>query len=301
MQTTEFIWLNGKRVPWQEANVHVLTHTLHYGGGAFEGIRFYETARGPAIFRLKEHIDRLFYSASTIKMEIPFSREEVIAATKDIVKSNKLLSGYIRPIAYYGYGVMGVDPTGAPVELAIACWPWGAYLAHDLVNIKTSRYVRIHPDSTVADAKLCGHYINSMMARLEMKGTEYDEALLLDSKGFVAEGSGENFFLIKNGKLLTPPKGNILPGITRATVMELANDFGYKVEERELLLEDVYNGDEAFFTGTAAEITPIRSVDQRLLNGGELGPITQTIRDEYHRVVRGQNPKYDHYLTYLEN
>lgn len=299
MQATEFIWHNGKLVPWNEAKIHVLTHTLHYGGGAFEGIRTYKTEKGPAVFRLSEHIDRLFYSAESIKMAIPFSRTEVIAAVKETITLNKLDECYVRPIAFYGYGVMGVNPTGAPVELAIAVWPWGAYLPHDLVDIKTSHYIRIHRDSSVTDAKMCGHYINSMLARLEVQGTKYHEALMLDVDGNIAEGSGENFFIVKNGVIYTPKLGNILAGITRDTVMQIAYDLEYKVEEKNLILEDAYQADEAFFTGTAAEVTPIRSLDDKVIGDGAIGPVTQSIRKTYMDAVHGKDPRYVHYLTFV--
>lgn len=297
METTQYIWHNGKLVLWDDAKVHVLTHTLHYGGGAFEGIRFYETKEGPAIFRLTEHIDRLFYSASTLKMQIPYSKDQVHAAICETVRTNGLAEGYIRPIVFYGYGVMGVNPTGAPVELAIACWPWGAYLAHDLVDIKTSSYVRIHPESSVTDAKLCGHYVNSIMARLEIQGTRYHEALLLDVNGHVAEGSGENFFLVKNGVLYTPKLGSILPGITRKTVIQMAKEFSIEVVEADLNIAETYDADEAFFTGTAAEITPIRSIDNNILGAGNIGPITQKLRHAYLDIVHGKNQNYVQYLT----
>lgn len=299
MQETQFIWHNGKLVPWHEAKVHVLTHTLHYGGGAFEGIRMYATPKGPAIFRLPEHVDRLFYSASTLKMEIPYTKEQVIQAIKETTKVNKLDQGYIRPLMYYGYGVMGVNPTGAPVELAIAVWPWGAYLPHDLVDIKTSQYIRIHRDSSVTDAKLCGHYINSMLARLEVRDTEYHEALLMDVDGHIAEGSGENFFMVKNGVMYTPKLGNILAGITRETVKIIANDKKISVVEKDLVQKDVYEADEAFFTGTAAEITPIRSLDKKVIGKGNVGPVTHVIRDTYLDIVTGKNPDYQQFLTYI--
>lgn len=300
MQTTETIWQSGKLVPWAEAKTHVLSHTLHYGGGAFEGIRFYNTAQGPAIFRLNDHVDRLFYSTKTLKMSLPFSRDEVIDAITNIVAINKLDSGYIRPLAFYGYGKMGVNPVGNPVELIIACWPWGAYLPHDAIDVKTSSYIRIHPDSTVVDAKLCGHYVNSILASLELQGTHYHEALLLDSHGYITEGVGENFFMIKDEVIYTPSLGGILSGITRDTVFKLAPRIGLKVVEAKISLFDAYQADEAFFTGTAAEITAIRSINDKLLGKGTIGSITQTIKNDYLEIVHGKNNEFREYLTFIQ-
>ena len=252
MQTTEMIWKNGKLIPWAEATIHVLSHTLHYGGGAFEGIRFYDTSKGPAIFRLTDHVDRLFYSADVLKLPLSYSKEEVTNAIKEVARASKLESGYIRPIAFYGYGKLGVNPVGNPAELVIACWPWGSYLKHESVDVKTSSFIRIHPDSTVVDAKLCGHYVNGILASLELQGTHYHEALLLDSKGLITEGVGENFFMVKDGVISTPNLGGILSGITRNTVMKLAQHLNLKVIEADITLDEAYDADEAFFTGTAA-------------------------------------------------
>lgn len=278
MQTTETIWQNGKFVPWADAKIHVLSHTLHYGGGAFEGIRFYNTAKGPAIFRLQDHVDRLFYSAATLKMELAYSKEEIISVIKEVVRNNNIDAGYIRPIAFYGYNKMGVNPVGNPVEFVIACWPWGAYLPHDRIDVKVSSYIRIHPDSTVVDAKLCGHYVNGILAALELQGTHYHEALFLDSKGYITEGVGENFFLIKNGVIYTPKLGGILSGITRDTIIKLARNLGFNVIEQDLTLEDAYQADEAFFTGTAAEVTAIRSINDKKLAQADEGKIASTIK-----------------------
>lgn len=299
MQTTEKIWHNGQFVPWADAKIHVLTHTLHYGGGAFEGIRFYKTNKGSAIFRLHDHIERLFYSASVLNMTIPYPYEEIIAAIKELVRINGLEAGYVRPIVFYGYGKMGVNPIGNPVDLAIACWPWGAYLPHDSIDIKVSSYMRIHPDSTAIDAKLCGHYVNSILASLEIQGTHYHEALLLDNQGNIAEGVGENFFLAKEGTLYTPNLGDILPGITRATVLELAEQLGLTAVEADITLYEAYQAEEAFFTGTAAEITAIRSINDKKIGKEKLGPITATIKQAYLDVVHGKNPEMMHYLTYV--
>ncbi len=298
MEETEFIWMDGKLVPWKKAKIHVLAHTLHYGAGVFEGIRCYETAQGPAVFKLKEHIDRLYYSAGTLKMKIPFSKEEFTEAVKETIRKNSLKAGYIRPICFFGYGKMGLNPEGAPVNCSIAVWPWGKYLGEGAVKVKTSKYIRIHPKSTHADAKICGHYVNSIFASVEVKDKGYDEALLLDYKGNAAEGPGENLFIVKDGKLLTPPLGTILKGITRASIMQLAKDEGIKVEEKTLTLEDVYNAQEAFFTGTAAEVTPIGSLDDKKI-GKAPGPITSKLKDLYMDIVHGKNEKYKNWLTYV--
>jgi len=295
---TNSIWHNGKLVPWHEARIHVLTHTLHYGGGAFEGLRFYKTDRGPAIFRLREHFERLFYSADCLKMEIPFSRSQLEDATVELVASNGLSQGYIRPIAFYGYGKMGVNPLGAPVEVAIACWPWGAYLSDGAVDIKVSQYIRIHPKSSISDAKICGHYVNSILAVLDLRGTHYHEALFLDYNGDIAEGPGENFFIIKDGKVYTPPLGAILAGITRSTVVELIRHLGLELIERRISLEEAFDADEAFFTGTAAEVTAIRSIDDRALRTADKGEITQQIKQLYLDVVYGRKKEFEHYLTF---
>jgi|TARA_B100001971_G_C18225470_1_gene560104 branched-chain amino acid aminotransferase len=300
MKETEFIWMDGKLVKWKEAKVHVLVHTLHYGAGVFEGIRFYETAKGPAIFKLKEHIDRLYYSASCLKMKVPYSKEEFIKAVIETVKVNKISSGYIRPLCFFGYGKIGLNPAGAPVNCSIAVWPWGKYLGEDAVKIKTSKYTRIHPKSTHADAKICGHYVNSILASIEVKDAGYDEALLLDYKGNVAEGPGENLFLIKDGKIFTPPLGTILKGITRASVIQLAKDLGIEVVEKSLKLEDVYSADEALFTGTAAEVTAIASVDDKKIGNKAPGPITTKLKDLFMDIVHGKNEKYKKWLCYVK-
>ncbi len=300
MQSTETIWKNGTLIPWQEATVHVLSHTLHYGGGAFEGIRFYNTSRGPAIFRLNDHVNRLFYSAKALKMPMSFSKEDVVNAIKDVVRVNKLESGYIRPIAFYGYGKLGVNPVGNPVELVIACWPWGAYLPHESVDVKTSSYIRIHPDSTVVDAKLCGHYVNSILASLELQGTHYHEALLLDCNGHITEGVGENFFMVKDNTLYTPNLGGILSGITRDTVIKLVSHLELKVIEADISLYDAYQADEAFFTGTAAEVTAIRSINDKFLGTKNNGNVTAQIKKAYLDIVHGKHSEFVNYLTLIE-
>lgn len=299
MQETQFIWHKGKLMPWAEATVHVMTHTLHYGGGSFEGIRFYETEKGVAIFKLQAHIDRLFYSAAALKMVSPYTKEQVADIVIQVVRANQIKAGYIRPLLFYGYGKMGVNPVGSPVELMVACWPWGAYLPHELADVKISHYMRIHPRTTVVDAKLCGHYVNSILASLELAGTHYHEALLLDTNGYVAEGVGENFFLVKNNVIYTPKLGTIIAGITRDTVFELAKQLAVKIVEVDIMPAEIYDADEAFFTGTAAEITPIRSVDDKVLNQGNLGPITSIIKSAYYDLVRGKNPAFMDCLTMI--
>ena len=299
MEETEFIWMDGKLVPWKDAKIHVVSHTLHYGDGVFEGIRCYETEQGPAIFKLKEHIDRLYYSADCLNMKIKFSKEEIINAVKETVKANNLKSGYIRPLIIYGYGKMGVNPKGAPVNCSISMWPWGKYLGEGAIRVKTSKYCRIHPKSTYMGAKICGHYANSILASIEVKDAGYDEALLLDYKGDVAEGPGENLFLIKDGKLITPSLGTILTGITRASVIQLAKDNGIEVEEKTLKLDDIYNADEALFTGTAAEVTSIGSLDDKKIGNGEIGPITAKLKNIFMDIVHGKNEKYKDWLTYV--
>ena len=300
MESTEFIWMNGTFVPWSEAKVHVLSHSLHYGGGAFEGIRVYKTAQGPAVFRLQEHMQRLHYSAGVLSMAIPYSVEQLCATTCELLKRNKLEQGYIRPLVIYGYGVMGLDPSNAPLEVIISCWPWGAYIPVEAADIKVSKYIRIHPDSTVADAKICGHYVNSILAVLELKGSRYHEALFLDTNGFIAEGPGENFFMIKDNEIITPPLGTILAGITRATMIEIARDNGFTVTEKRISLKDALAADEAFFTGTAAEVIPIGSIDDTPLGDGKAGPISLALKTAYLDAIYGRNTDYNKFLTFIK-
>lgn len=299
MQATQFIWQNGTLVPWEEAKIHVLSHTLHYGGGAFEGIRFYNTEKGPAIFRLHEHVDRLLYSADVLKMSPAYTQTQITQAILHLLQANAIQEGYIRPLMFYGYGKMGVNPLGCPTELMIACWPWSHYLPHDIVDVKVSDYIRVHPRSTVIDAKLCGHYVNGILASLALTHTHYHEVLFLDAEGYISEGAGENFFIVKNKTLYTPPLGTILAGITRNTVLKLAEEEHIPIVEKNLSLSEVYEADEAFFTGTAAEITGIRSVDDHTIATGETGPITALLKQTYHQLVRGKHPLSDHYLTYV--
>ena len=304
METTDFIWKNGEFVAWDDAKVHILTHTLHYGAGAFEGIRAYKTEKGPAIFRLKEHIERLYYSTKVIGHSIPFTQEELFEVIIELVQKNKQEHCYIRPLAYFGYGKMGLNPTGAPSEIIIACWPWGAYLPHEMVDLKVSSYIRIHPRSTIADAKICGHYVNSILAVRELIGTTYHEALFLDLDGNIAEGPGENIFMVKDREVITPPLGTILAGITRETVISLLRDHEISVREESITDDMLKAADEAFFTGTAAEITPIRSLDDHVIGDGTVGEITQKIKSLYLDIVHGRfkdekMKSYERYLTYV--
>ncbi len=291
--------MDGKLVPWKDAKIHVLTHTLHYGGGVFEGVRFYETDKGQAIFRLKEHTDRLFKSAEVFEMEIPFSKEEINKSTLEIVKINKVKSGYVRHMGYFGYGKMGLNPKGAPVNVLIAVWPWGTYLGEEAVRIKIPKIIKLHPESTDPNAKICGNYANSILASIEIKRDGYDEALLLDYKGNIAEGPGENIFMVKDGKIYTPPLGNVLPGITRDSVIQIAKDEGFEVEEKVLTKEDIFNADEAFFTGTAAEVTAIASLNDKPIGEKAPGPITVKLKTIYLDAVQGKIPKYESWLSYV--
>ncbi len=297
MITTKYIWKNGKFVKWENAHTHVLSHTLHYSAGIFEGIRFYKTAKGPAIFRLKEHTKRFYYSAKAINMKLPWSQKQFNEAIIKTVKKNRIKEGYIRPLGYFGYGNLTVIPKNIQPEAIIACWGWGAYLEHNAVKVKTSPFIRVHPDSTVADAKLCGNYTNSILAVLDAQKNGYDEALFLDHKGYVAEASGENFFIVKGKKIYTPLTGNILPGITREAIMQIASDLGYKVVEKKLKPRDIRKADEAFFTGTAVEVTPIKSVDKHTFKYPDGGPVTLAIKEAYMEVVHGENKKYKKWLT----
>ncbi|HEV2041604.1 MAG TPA: branched-chain amino acid transaminase [Casimicrobiaceae bacterium] len=296
-----FIWYDGKLVPWRDATTHVLTHSLHYGLAVFEGVRAYKTAEGTAIFRLAEHTQRLFNSGRIYLMEIPYEKEELMAAQREVVRANKLESCYLRPIAFYGSEKMGVSPKGAKVHVAIAGWPWGAYLGAEAlekgIRVKTSSFARHHINVTLARAKFSGTYANSILANQEATMDGYDEALLLDVDGFVAEGSGENLFVVKNGKLYEPELTSALVGITRDSVITLANDIGIEVRAKRMTRDDVYIADEAFFTGTAAEVTPIRELDNRPIGNGECGPITRKLQSLFFDAVNGRNPKYKSWLT----
>ncbi len=297
MKKTAWIWKNGQLTPWDDAQTHVLTHTLHYGGGAFEGIRVYESQQGPAIFRLQEHVERLVYSCQVLGMELPWDARSIFDAIVHTVSANQLRYGYIRPIAYFGYGELGVSAKGNPPELAIACWEWDAYFAHEFIDVKVSKYRRINPEATVIDAKICGHYVNGILSSLEIQNTHYHEALFLTSDDHIAEGAGENFFIVKDGVIYTPPLGHILPGITRATIMQLARDQGLKVLEKNLTLDDALAADEAFFTGTAVEVTPIGSINDHAIGDGSVGPVTARMKQIYQDVVHGRVKEYAHFLT----
>jgi branched-chain amino acid aminotransferase len=295
------IWYNGNMVPWRDATTHVLTHSLHYGLAVFEGLRAYKTPDGPAIFRLTEHIDRLYNSAHIYMMKIPFERGVVLNACRAVVKQNGLETCYVRPIAFYGSERMGVSPKGATVHVAIAAWPWGAYLGDDGlekgIRVKTSSFARHHVNVTMCRAKYSGTYANSILANQEAIDHGYDEALLLDVDGFVAEGAGENLFIVKNGKLYEPELTSALMGITRDTVMTLARELGLEIYSKRLTRDDVYLADEAFFTGTAAEVTPIRELDSRQIGNGQCGPITKRLQEMFFDVVNGRSPAHRSWLT----
>jgi len=301
MEKTEFIWMNGSMVKWDDAKVHLLTHALHYGSGAFEGIRFYMTPKGPAVFRLQEHIARLYRSFAVFGGEIPRPQEELEKAVTDVIRLNKVESGYIRPIVFYGYGQMGLSNLReCDVDVAVAVWPWGAYLGEGtVISVKVSDFIRLHPKSVVSEAKLSGYYVNSILSCLDVKKDGYDEALLLDYEGNIAEGPGENLFLVKGGALTTPVLKSILPGITRATIMKIAGDMGIDAKEKTLTLDDVLTADEAFYVGTAAEVTPIGKVNDTVINNGTLGTITEKIGTMYKDIVHGKNQEYQDWLTYV--
>ncbi|RFA30124.1 branched chain amino acid aminotransferase [Alkalilimnicola ehrlichii] len=297
------IWIDGKFVPWREAQVHVLTHTLHYGMGVFEGIRAYPTANGLAVFRLREHSKRLLGSAKILDMDAPYTAEEIDQAILDTIRENKLESAYIRPMFFYGSEGMGLHADNLNVHTMIAAWHWGAYLGAESIErgirVKTSSFVRHHINITMCRAKANGNYMNSMMALKEVTKAGYDEALLLDVDGFVAEGSGENFFMVRNGVLYTPELTSALEGITRDTVIELAREIGLEVREKRITRDEVYVCDEAFFTGTAAEVTPIRELDDRAIGSGTRGPITERLQKMYFDQVEGRRETHPEWLTYV--
>ena len=299
-----FIWFNDKFVPWREAKTHVLTHTLHYGLGVFEGVRAYETKKGPAIFRLEDHTKRLFNSAHIVGMKLPFTPAQINQAHKDSIKKNNLKSGYIRPMAFYGAEAMGISAKELSTNVIVAAWSWGAYMGQEAldsgIKVKTSSLYRHHVNSTMTKAKANGNYMNSILAHQEATNDGYDEALLLDIQGFIAEGTGENIFIVKNGELITPTLTSALEGITRDTVMTIAKGLGVKVTEKSITRDEVYTADEAFFTGTAAEVTPIKELDGRLIGKGTKGPLTAEIQTIYFDTVKGDNPDYEHWLCYVD-
>ena len=296
------IWMDGELVDWRDARIHVLTHTLHYGCGAFEGVRAYKTAEGTAIFRLREHTERLFNSAKILRMKIPFTLEQVMDAQRAVVRENKLESGYLRPLTWIGSEKLGVSPKGNKIHLMVAAWAWGAYLGEEGlkrgIRVKTSSYTRHHVNITMTQAKAVSNYSNSILANMEATEDGYDEALLLDSAGFVSEGAGENIFVIKNGVVYTPDlSAGALNGITRNTIFHICQDLGLKLVEKRITRDEVYIADEAFFTGTAAEVTPIRELDRIELGAGSRGPITEKIQSAFFDIVNGRNPKYAEWLT----
>lgn len=299
-----FIWFNGNLVDWRNAQTHVLTHTLHYGMGVFEGVRAYETSKGAAIFRLQDHTKRLFNSAKITGMHLPYTQEQINQAHIEVVKANKLSSCYFRPMAFYGSNKLGVAPDQNDVQVIVAAWPWGAYLGEEGmqrgIRVQISSFTRHHPNITMIKAKANGNYMNSIMANTEATRNGYDEAIMLDANGFVAEGSGENVFIINDGKLYTPALDAALDGITRRTVMAIAADMQLTVTEKRITRDEVYCADEVFFTGTAAEVTPIREVDGRTIGCGARGPLTTEIQQQYFDIVHGKNAKYESWLTYID-
>lgn len=298
------IWMDGGFVDWDDAKVHILTHTLHYGLGVFEGIRSYLCHDGSsAIFRLIEHIDRLYDSALIAFIKIPYAKEEIIDAIKETLKINDLKEAYIRPIAYIGYGVMGINPQNNPIKVSIAVWKWGAYLGKEGlekgIRAKISSFTRHHVNVGMTKAKICGNYANSTLAKLEVIRAGYDEAIMLDTEGYVSEASGENIFIVKKGVIKTTPLTSILPGVTRDSVIKIAEDEGLKVKEERFTRDELYAADEVFLTGTAAEVTPIVEIDNRTIGEGNPSPITQKIQSIFFDAVRGKKEKYLRWLTYL--
>lgn len=301
IQPTETVWKNGELIPWKDATVHVLSHGLHYGTGVFEGIRCYDTASGPAVFRLREHMERLHSSAKTLHMTIPFTVDALCTGAKETVRKNGLKTCYIRPIAFYGVSGIGVNPIGYPVETFIVAFPLGAYLGEDGVKngirVHTSSWRRMSSASLPATAKICGDYVNSALAVMEAKQNGFDEAVLLNDQSMVAEGSGENIFMVRNGVIETPPlNAGILPGITRQSVMTIAGDLGYEVLERNFVRSELFLAEELFFTGSAAEVTPIREVDRRTVGDGRPGDVTKRLQSAFKDVVTGKDDRYAHWL-----
>ena len=296
------IWFDGQLVDWRDAKIHVLTHTLHYGCGAFEGVRAYQTDAGTAIFRLQEHTQRLFNSAKILRMQIPFTQDQVNEAQREVVRVNQLESCYLRPLTWIGSEKLGVSPRGNTIHLMVAAWAWGAYLGEEGmkkgIRVKTSSYSRHHVNITMTQAKAVSNYSNSILANMEALDDGYDEALLLDTSGFVSEGAGENVFIVKDGVIYTPDlSAGALNGITRNTVLHICEDLGIKLVQKRITRDECYISDEMFFTGTAAEVTPIRELDRVQIGAGERGPVTEKIQSAFFDIVHGRNPKYAHWLT----
>ncbi len=303
MNEAEFIWMNGEVVPWKDAKVHVLSHALHYGSGVFEGIRAYETDRGTAVFRHREHLERLHLSAELYHMPLPYSVDRMRDATHELIRQNRLDSCYIRPIAFRGYGEMGLFPLNAPIEVVIAVWPWGSYLGEDGqkngIRCKVASWRRMSPDSFIPQSKATGQYLNSILAKIESAEAGYDEAILLDHDGDVSEGSGENIFVVRDGRLYTPPSSaSALDGITARSVVQIAEDLGFKVEVRDIARGELYVADELFLTGTAAEVVPIREVDDHEL--GPPGTVTKAIQARFFETIAGKRPEYLEWLDFVE-
>lgn len=298
------IWMDGKLVPWDDANVHILTHTLHYGLGVFEGIRCYRTAdERSAVFRLGEHVRRLFESAHINLMTVPFTQTQIAAAIGETLRANGMREGYIRPLVYVGHGAMGLNPGDNPIRVAIAAWPWGKYLGDEGVErgirAKISTFSRHHVNAKMTKGKTCGDYVNSILAKREALLDGYDEAILLDTQGLVAEASGENLFVVRDGAVRTPPLPTVLDGITRNTILTLAREAGIPISESPISRDELYIADEVFMTGTAAEVTPVREVDRRQIGAGTRGPITKTLQAAYFDAVTGRNRKHEDWLTYV--
>jgi len=301
VKQADLIWMNGQLVPWDEAKVHVLTHGLHYGTGVFEGIRCYETEIGPAVFRHREHVDRLFKSAELYYMPIPYDREQLRSATLELIARNGLRSCYIRPVVFRGAGVMGLFPLDAPVDVAIAVWEWGAYLGEEGkangIRAKVSSWRRISPDSLIPHAKANGQYLNSVLAKIESQKAGYEEAILLDHLGHVCEGTGENVYVVRDGAILTPPQtASILDGINRRSVIQIARDLGFDVVERDLARAELYLADEVFMTGTAAELTPVREIDDHTIGDGRPGEVTRAVQAAFEDALHGRTERYREWL-----
>ncbi len=304
VEKTEKVRSDGEFVPWDEARVPILTHTLHYGLGVFEGIRCYRTADGrSAVFRLREHVDRLFRSALIVELAMPFNREQIVEAILETLRVNRLPEGYVRPLVYLGDGAMGLLPTDNPVRVSIIVWPWGTYLGEESlergIRAKVSSYTRHHPNVSMTKSKTCGDYVNSILAKREVTRLGYDEAIMLDTSGMVSEASGENVFIVRDGALKTPPLGSVLEGITRDSVIRIARDKGIDVIEQPLTRDEMYGADEAFLTGTAAEVTPIRELDDRPIGDATRGPVTKAIQGAYFDAVRCKGTKYESWLTWV--